>query len=228
MKDDARTAALAKLREPFPPSAIGKLPKVTCKACTENKGECKDHKKARCRVCSAWVSTAHVDLDFVGHAPLTDRLLDADIEWSWEPMGYDEHGLPKLDAKGNLWIRLTVAGVTRPGVGDGPNAKEQIGDALRNAAMRFGAALDLWSKTDLPSHVEERQEPSPQPAHDEAKHRIVELVNTLPAEEAAAAQATLVNSGGDRWLDVLTEAQATKTIAWLEKKHDALRAEVSA
>jgi len=27
--------------------------------------------------------------------------------------------------------------------------KERIGDALRNAAMRFGAALDLWHKGDL-------------------------------------------------------------------------------
>ena len=30
--------------------------------------------------------------------------------------------------------------------------KERIGDALRNAAMRFGAALDLWHKGDL--HVD--------------------------------------------------------------------------
>ena len=27
--------------------------------------------------------------------------------------------------------------------------KERIGDALRNAAMRYGAALDLWHKGDL-------------------------------------------------------------------------------
>jgi hypothetical protein len=31
--------------------------------------------------------------------------------------------------------------------------KEIIGDALRNAAMRFGAALDLWHKGDL--HVDD-------------------------------------------------------------------------
>jgi hypothetical protein len=34
--------------------------------------------------------------------------------------------------------------------------KERIGDALRNAAMRFGAALDLWHKGDL--HIEEDDE----------------------------------------------------------------------
>jgi hypothetical protein len=36
--------------------------------------------------------------------------------------------------------------------------KERIGDALRNAAMRFGAALDLWHKGEL--HVED---PTPKP-----------------------------------------------------------------
>ena len=35
----------------------------------------------------------------------------------------------------------------------GDAVKEIIGDALRNAAMRFGAALDLWHKGDL--HAEE-------------------------------------------------------------------------
>ena len=29
--------------------------------------------------------------------------------------------------------------------------KERIGDAIRNAAMRFGVALDLWSKEELES-----------------------------------------------------------------------------
>lgn len=117
--------ALKELRVPFPPEQIGKLPK------------------------------GGAVLDFVGHAALTARLLDVDPEWSWEPVAVDERGLPAFDQNGGLWIRLTVAGMTRLGYGDsagknGPNAvKEAIGDALRNAAMRFGAALDLWSKEDL-------------------------------------------------------------------------------
>ena len=63
-----------------------------------------------------------------------------------------------------MWIRLTVCGVTRLGYGDaqgksGGNAmKERIGDALRNAAMRFGAALDLWHKGEL--HIEEEAAPA--------------------------------------------------------------------
>ncbi|HKN46238.1 MAG TPA: hypothetical protein VJW23_20185, partial [Propionibacteriaceae bacterium] len=40
-------------------------------------------------------------------------------------------------------------GVTRIGVGDGQTMKVKIGDAIRNAAMRFGVALDLWAKVEL-------------------------------------------------------------------------------
>jgi hypothetical protein len=112
------------LREPFPPSQIGKLPK------------------------------GGIQLDFVGHGFITARLLEADPFWNWEPVALDDRGLPLLDEFGGLWIRLTVCGVTRLGYGDaggrkGNNAvKEAIGDALRNAGMRFGLALDLWCKGD--------------------------------------------------------------------------------
>jgi hypothetical protein len=60
-----------------------------------------------------------------------------------------------MDKIGGLWIKLTVADHTRLGYGHaegktgGDAIKEVIGDALRNAAMRFGAALDLWHKGDL-------------------------------------------------------------------------------
>ena len=96
-----------------------------------------------------------VKLAYVGHAALTDRLLDVDQAWTWEPLALGANGLPALDESGGLWIRLTVCGVTRLGYGDagqkkgGDAMKERIGDALRNAAMRFGAALDLWHKGDL-------------------------------------------------------------------------------
>jgi hypothetical protein len=43
--------------------------------------------------------------------------------------------------------------------------KEAIGDALRNAAMRFGAALDLWAKSDL----REAQAEHPKTAEDEGR-----------------------------------------------------------
>jgi hypothetical protein len=128
------TAEADALRKPFPKSAIGKLPK------------------------------AGMDLDYVGHAAVTDRLLSVDPAWTWEPMATDEHGNPHPDIAGNLWIRLTVHGVTRIGVGDGPTMKIRIGDAIRNAAMRFGVALDLWSKEELErgEHMEAVAPPPPE------------------------------------------------------------------
>jgi hypothetical protein len=104
-----------------------------------------------------------VHLDYVGHAALTDRLLDVDPLWSWEPVRPSRRPA-RVRRNGGLWIKLTVCGVTRLGYGHaagkpdpGAREKEVIGDALRNAAMRFGAALDLWHKGDL--HAEE-----PEPA----------------------------------------------------------------
>lgn len=139
--------ALGRLREPFPPEQIGKLPK------------------------------GGVTLDFVGHGFLTARFLDVDPLWNWEPLAVDERGLPVFDEHGGLWIKLTIAGITRLGYGDaagktGPNAiKEAIGDGLRNAGMRFGAALELWCKGDPDAY----RNPEPDPA--------------LAAEVAAANEA---------------------------------------
>jgi hypothetical protein len=127
------------LRKPFPDEVVGQLPKPYAQ--NSPKGTCKD--------CGGWHGLPAAHLDYVGHAAVTDRLLLVDPEWNWEPFSVDERGLPALDSKGNLWIRLTICGVTRVGVGDGKNAKECIGDAIRNAAMRFGVALDLWSKDEL-------------------------------------------------------------------------------
>jgi hypothetical protein len=136
---------LAKLREPFPPNQISKLPKPLRR----------DAQKGKCSECGGYHGLPAIHLDYVGHAALTDRLLDTDPEWNWEPMGYNPDGTPALDRNGGLWIKLTVCGVTRFGYGDA--MKEIIGDALRNAAMRFGAALDLWHKGDL--HAEEEGAP---------------------------------------------------------------------
>jgi hypothetical protein len=114
-----------RLREPFPKSAIGKLPK------------------------------AGMQLDFVGHAAVTQRLLEVDPEWTWQPCGFGQDGLPAFDEHGGLWIMLTVCGVTRYGYGEPQGGdvydrrKGAIGNAIRNAAMRFGVALDLWSKDDI-------------------------------------------------------------------------------
>lgn len=142
-----------KLRAPFGPDAVGKLPRVWCGKCRNAARKvCDDHQSVKCNVCGNKMTTAHLHLDYVGHAAITDRLLQVDPDWSWEPVAFGPDGLPVLDKNGGLWIRLTVAGVTRLGYGDaegktGPAAiKEAIGDALRNGAMRFGVGLDLWHK----------------------------------------------------------------------------------
>jgi len=144
---------LALLRQPFPDHQISKLPKPTKKQTDEVRADFK--KGIRCKLCDSWHHPDVIHLDYVGHAAATDRLLDADPEWSWEPLALGPDGLPAFDRNGCLWIRMTVCGVTRLGVGDadgkqGGNAvKEAIGDAIRNAGMRFGMALDLWHKGDL-------------------------------------------------------------------------------
>ena len=141
------------LAKPFEENEIGKLPRVTCRACSESKGakHCGEHRARVCDVCHAFVSERHMHIDYVGHADVTRRLLEVDPGWTWEPLALSEAGIPVFDKSGGLWIKLTIADVTRYGYGDqnnGQGAKEAIGDAIRNAAMRFGVALDLWSKAD--------------------------------------------------------------------------------
>jgi hypothetical protein len=151
---------LALLRKPFEAHQISKLPKPFKK----------DAQKGQCKECGGYHGLPALHLDYVGHAALTDRLLEVDPCWTWEPLSLDDKGLPVLDKDGGLWIKLTICGVTRLGYGDagdktGANAmKERIGDALRNAAMRFGAALDLWHKGDLHPAEEEADAPPAQRA----------------------------------------------------------------
>lgn len=185
---------LARLREPFDANQINKLPKPY-KA---------DSPKGKCNECGGYHGLPAVHLDYVGHAALTDRLLDADPEWSWEFVATDPNtGAPIFDANGGLWIRLTVCGVTRLGYGDaqgkrGGNAvKEAIGDALRNAGMRFGAALDLWHKGDLHDASVERgddaePEMKPEPAWRKrvAQAADIAALSDIHAEAVAEGWAT--------------------------------------
>jgi len=155
---------VSKMLEPFAPNEINQIPKGGLK------------------------------LDYVGHAALTKRLLETDLNWSWEPFAVGEDGLPKLDEAGGLWIRLTVCGITRIGYGDAGNSKgtqavkEAIGDALRNAGMRFGAALDLWHKGDLFDLADSRGDKKPEP---ESKPRKLEAVRTFTPEQLVRLEGIL-------------------------------------
>ncbi len=145
MTEKSSVSGLAKLLEPFKPNEINQLPKPYKK----------DSQAGKCPECGGWHGLPALHLEYLGHAALTKRFLEVDPLWYWEPVAFGEDGLPKFDHQGGLWIRLYICGHSRLGYGDsqgktGPNAtKEAIGDALRNAGMRFGAALDLWHKGDL-------------------------------------------------------------------------------
>lgn len=178
-----------KLRKPFDKSEINQIPRKNNK------------------------TGATIKLDYVGHAAVTDRLIEVDPSWTWEPMGRMPSGAPAIDVDEynrpiGMWIYLTVCGVTRPGYGyvdqptkypDKPLAeanestKQIISDAIRNAAMRFGVALDLWRKED--KHVstegygertrsEPRQTPSVTPQSTQAPEDEGQATST-PVGDAA-------------------------------------------
>ena len=93
-------------------------------------------------------------LSFVGHADITKMLIEVDSSWTWEPVAFDTDGLPAYRVENGMahmagW--LTIHGVRRLGIGSVTHnkpdlLKELASDFLRNAAMRFGICLALWTK----------------------------------------------------------------------------------
>ena len=93
-------------------------------------------------------------LDFVGHADVTKMLLEISTEWTWEPVAFDNDGLPAYRVENGMahmagW--MTIHGVRRLGIGSVQASKpdllkELVSDFIRNAAMRFGVCLALWTK----------------------------------------------------------------------------------
>lgn len=105
-------------------------------------------------------------LDYVGHAEITRILIEIDPMWSWEPAAFID-GVPAIHfhdglvpRKGqdpmpvrmaSMWGTLHLLGASRVAVGSceahKPDLhKELVSDFLRNASMRYGIALSLWSK----------------------------------------------------------------------------------
>jgi hypothetical protein len=95
-----------------------------------------------------------IQLDFVGHADVTKMLIEIDPEWTWEPTTFDDNGLPAYRVENGMahmagW--LTIHGVRRLGIGSVQASKpdllkELCSDFIRNASMRFGVCLSLWTK----------------------------------------------------------------------------------
>lgn len=96
-----------------------------------------------------------INLAYVSHSEITRILIEIDPMWNWQPVAW-VNGRPAIhEANGvaTMWATLTLLGKSLVGVGsvraDKPDLdKELVGDFLRNAAMRFGICLSLWSKQD--------------------------------------------------------------------------------
>jgi hypothetical protein len=116
-------------------------------------------------------------LDFVGHADITRILLEIDETWRWVPIAWD-NGRPAIHVENGMatmWGELTILGQARLGVGSVRADKQEldkelVGDFLRNAAMRFGICLSLWTKQEWedlggkPSSVTTTRAATPKPS----------------------------------------------------------------
>jgi hypothetical protein len=153
------------LREPFPPEQISKLP----------------------------ATAKRPALDYVGHAAVTDRLNHACPDWSYsvDPITVEGNdGWPHVIG---VFGSMTIGGVTRQEVGavDSPSSygqemKEAISDFIRRGAMRFGVAIDLWSKEDLSKATKDSGEVRSNRS-DEGKARTVEPSPEPPSDEPESA-----------------------------------------
>lgn len=200
------------LRAPFPDNLVGWLPKPMLKR--EDMDKIPKH---NCQLCGQYHAKDKVmHLSYVGHAALTDRLLDVDPAWTWEPLSVGQDGYPIVDRDGGMWIKLTVLGVTKIGYGEaaaangktGGNAtKERIGDALRNAAMRFGCALEMWHKGDLNAHKINDFVPDKEPEEKEIKKQPI-------SEDRLAVAIAKIKAGefSRERLDMLFELSAEQLI----------------
>lgn len=263
-----------KLLVPFENDEIGVRPQVWCsecrkaikdggKACGKPEGP-RQHKAQKCAECGQNLTTAHLHLFYVGHADLTQRLLDADPYWTWEPLARDtdpeilkaaiasgnpeivkmvlDSSPPKMEefevvdrgrthVEKGMWMRLILHDdqgqqVTMIGFGDakgkdwqisapGDVIKEIIGDGLRNAGMRRGAALDLWRRRDREQARQERQQYDPRNA---AKDADMAAAGFSDFGEDGKA----IGSGQPPTPDPDAEAQAAIEAAWVicERKGD--------
>jgi len=146
-----------------------------------------------------------INLAYVSHAEITRILIEIDPMWNWQPVAWVD-GRPAIhEANGvsTMWATLTLLGKSLVGVGsvraDKPDLdKELVGDFLRNAAMRFGICLSLWSKQDWevkgnvgsistvqPRMAEQvQQSRNAHPANVQSKNSISDALNDAQIEQA--------------------------------------------
>jgi hypothetical protein len=156
------------LKEPFPEDQLELKPQPLSRQ-DQDKGRCEQGTKytADGLVCGGWHSRS-IHLTYVGHAGITDRLNEVcgPEEWTLEPLAVGADGLPVIRG-GQLWVKLTIWGVTKIEVGDadGRSGYEEgkviWSDSLKRAAMRFGIGTYLWSKSDKAKALIERTDSEP-------------------------------------------------------------------
>lgn len=149
-----------KLTSPFPVSWIEKLPKQLSRE-DRRRGKCEANGEGRFLsadgvFCGGYHARA-VHLDYIGHAGITMRLNEVctPAGWRWKPMVKNVDSTPHIP-RDEFWIWLEIKDpetgkwIRKQGVGDDyrNSSKQAIGDALRNAAMRFGIGTYLWSKSE--------------------------------------------------------------------------------
>ncbi|HEY9409312.1 MAG TPA: hypothetical protein VIQ30_22735 [Pseudonocardia sp.] len=210
-----QAAALKALRTPMPARLISKKPVNVPK----------NGDKRSCNECGGYHVPCSQHLDYAGHAAITERLLEVDPLWSWRPVTDPAllAVLPRMD--GGMWIELTVAGVTRLGYGDaqgkgGHNAvKEIIGDALRNAAMRFGVGLELWHKGQLHEDTQAAEREAAEQARRDAAE--AEALATAQAFADTASTVDLEDSNAvDTLAAINTEAREARVLGVTVKVGD--------
>ena len=133
----------------------------------------------------------NIQLDYVGHAEITKILIEIDPLWDWRPLKIDDDGLPAYrveNGMAHMAGELTLLGHTRLAVGSAPHnkqdlLKELVSDFIRNAAMRFGVALSLWSK----------EEWSDSPAPAKPAKKAAKKATPAPASAPAVSDDELVD-----------------------------------
>lgn len=163
------------------------------------------------------IQRSGVNLAYVSHAEITRILIEIDPNWTWEPIEW-QNGRPAVHVVNDMatmWARLTLLGKSMVGCGTAKSNKadldkELIGDFLRNAAMRFGISLSLWSKqewdtpqgniTDLPVRKTEDIDRSraEHPAGQNVTNVVNKLVEAFGDEfvESRPANVRPIKSGG--------------------------------
>jgi hypothetical protein len=164
-----------------------------------------------------------INLAYVSHADITKILIEIDPNWNWQPAAWD-NGRPAIHVENGtatMWANLTLLGKTLLGVGsvraDKQDLdKELIGDFLRNASMRFGIALSLWSKQDWSDNTTIVRT-------DEVKRSIQNHPASQPAErEITPAEVAEIFGGAVVTEAVITPIKAAVTGGLISEKQKGL------